>query len=105
MTLDVSASRGNIRSAAVSECRRLIMLIKEIIPIYLKHLHTLGRSPRTIKGARYDLMTLIRFLDAEQVYDLDDFTSDVMAAYQQDLAFRLTAKGRLLSIRCVAICC
>jgi integrase/recombinase XerD len=75
------------------------MRIKELIPIYLKHLKTLGRSYYTIRGARYGLMDFVRFLDEEGIYDLDDLTSDLLEEYQQDLAFRLTTKGRLLSLR------
>ena len=75
------------------------MRIKELIPVYLKYLNTLGRSPRTVKGAGYDMRTFLRFLDEERVYDLEDLTADIMEAYQEDLAFRITAKGRLLTIR------
>ena len=75
------------------------MIIKDLIPVYLKNLNTLGRSPRTVKGAGYDLRTFLRFLDEERVYELDDLTADIMEAYQEDLAFRLTTKGKLLTIR------
>ena len=75
------------------------MRIKELLPQYLQYLHALGRSPHTIKGARYDLNAFIRFLDSERVYELDDLNRDIIAEYQQDLAFRLTHKGTLLSIR------
>ena len=75
------------------------MKIKELIPVYLKYLNTLGRSPRTVKGAGYDMRTFLRFLDEERVYDLDDLTADIMEAYQEDLAFRITTKGKLLTIR------
>ena len=75
------------------------MKIKDLIPVYLKYLNTLGRSPRTVKGAGYDLRTFLRFLDEERAYDLEDLTADIMEAYQEDLAFRITTKGRLLTIR------
>ena len=75
------------------------MKIKDIIPVYLKHLQTIGRSNRTIKGARYDLRPFIKFLEAENIINLEDLTDDVMAEYQQELAFRLTARGALLSLR------
>lgn len=75
------------------------MRIKDIIPVYLKHLNILGRSPRTVKGAWYDLRTFTRFLDEEKVYNLEELTGDVMESYQEELAFRLTAKGRLLTVR------
>ncbi len=75
------------------------MKIKELIPLYLKHLKVLGRSPRTIIGAKYDLSIFVRFLDEMQVYTLESLSDDVLEAYQEDLAFRLTAKGSLLTLR------
>ena len=75
------------------------MKIKEIIPIYLKHLKTLGRSYYTIRGARYGLGDLQRFLDGEGLSHIDDLTSDVLEEYQQDLAFRFTSKSKPLTIR------
>lgn len=75
------------------------MTIRELIPIYLKHLKTLGRSHYTIRGAKYGLKDLARFLEEEKAPCLEDLNSDVLYEYQQDLAFRLTAKGRLLSLR------
>ncbi len=77
------------------------MKIRELIPIYLKHLKTLGRSYYTIRGAKYGLKNLADFLEeekAEAVY-IKDLTSDILYEYQQDLAFRLTSKGRLLNLR------
>jgi len=75
------------------------MTIRELIPIYLKHLKTLGRSYYTIRGAKYGLADLARFLEAENAPCLEDLTSDILYEYQQELSFRLTAKGRLLSLR------
>ena len=75
------------------------MKIKDMIALYLKHLKTLGRSPYTIRGARYGLGELARFLRAEGVHHLEDLTGDVIEEYQQELAFRFTAKGKPLSSR------
>ncbi len=75
------------------------MNIKDLIPVYLKHLHTIGRARRTVTGARYDLRPLMRFLETENIVCVEDLTADVMAEYQQELAFRLTAKGALLTLR------
>jgi len=74
-----------------------IMLIKDIIPDYLKYLQTLNRSPLTIRVARYDLQAFIRFLEAEQIFHIENLTREVLEEYQQELAFHLTAKGSLLS--------
>jgi integrase/recombinase XerD len=73
------------------------MKIKELIPLYLKHLHALGRSPYTIKGERYGLKKLVRFLEEEKIHNIEDMTSDILSEYQEDLAFSLTAKGTLLT--------
>ena len=73
------------------------MKIKEIIPVYLKHLKALGRSVYTIKGEKYGLRTLVCFLEKENIHHIEDITSDIIAEYQEDLAFSLTAKGTLFT--------
>jgi integrase/recombinase XerD len=75
------------------------MMIRQLIPVYLKHLKTLGRSYYTIKAAKYGLADLAGFLESEKAPCLEDLNSDVLYEYQQDLAFRITAKGKLLSLR------
>lgn len=75
------------------------MKIKDIVPVYLRYLRTTGRSSYTIKDAKYTLRRLIRFIEAEGVHDLEDLTQEPLEAYQQELAFCLTAKGKLLAIR------
>ena len=75
------------------------MKVKDIIPLYLNHLKAMGRSERTVTGARYDLHRFERFLEEEGILDLEDLTSDAMYDYQQSLAFSLTAKGTLMTLR------
>lgn len=75
------------------------MKIADLIPDYLCHLKALGRSVRTIQGAGYDLRPFRRFLEQERVFDLDQLSADVMAEYQQELAFKLSVRGSLLSLR------
>jgi integrase/recombinase XerD len=75
------------------------MRIKEAITLHIKYLKALGRSYYTVRGVRYGLRDFTRFLDKEGIYSLDDLTSEVLEEYQQDLSFRLTARGRLLSLR------
>jgi integrase/recombinase XerD len=75
------------------------MKIKDIIPSYLKHLKAIGRSDRTITGTSYDLRPFMHFLEEGQVLNLDDLTADVMTEYQQELAFRISGRGTLLSLR------
>jgi integrase/recombinase XerD len=62
-------------------------------------LETLGRTYYTIKGEKYGLKSLMNFLHGENVYHIEDITADVLQEYQEDLVFKLTAKGTLLSER------
>lgn len=75
------------------------MKITKLIPIYLKELKVLNRSYYTIRGTKYNLLDFVRFLEKEKVWDIEELNSDVMAEYQQELAFCLTAKGTLLALR------
>jgi integrase/recombinase XerD len=75
------------------------MKIEAAMKLYLKHLKSAGRSFYTIKGARYGLNTLALFLEDEKIRHIEDLSRDVLEDYQEDLAFRLTAKGTLLG-RC-----
>jgi len=75
------------------------MMVKDLVPTFLKHIKVIGRSERTVKGAMYDLRPFIRFLNKERIFNIEDLTPDVMAEYQQELAFHLTAKGTLLTLR------
>jgi integrase/recombinase XerD len=75
------------------------MKIASLIPEYLDHLKALGRSKRTVQGAGYDLKPFVRFLAEEKIFDLEQLTSDVMAEYQQELAFKPSVRGKLLSLR------
>lgn len=75
------------------------MTVKELVPVYLAHLRIIGRAERTIKNTGYSLNDFVRFLDGEQILNIEDITPEVMLAYQEELAFRITAKGKLLAIR------
>jgi integrase/recombinase XerD len=75
------------------------MKIEQATIEYLNHLKALGRSKHTIKGAKYDLRRLVKFLQDEKVLYIEDLTAEVLADYQQELCFCLTAKGKPLSIR------
>ncbi len=75
------------------------MKIKEIIPIYLDWLRAVGRSYYTIKAAKYCLRNLAKFLEEEDAPLLENLTKEVLCEYQQELSFRLTAKGKPLTIR------
>ena len=75
------------------------MKINKAVELYLRHLKASGRSVYTIKGAKYGLNTLARFLEYEKIFYIEDLSRDLLEEYQQDLAFRLTARGTLLG-RC-----
>ena len=75
------------------------MKIKDAIPGYLKYLQTLGRSYYTIRMITYNLKHFARYLESEQVPDIESLTFEVLEDYQQELAFSLTAKGKPLAVR------
>ena len=74
------------------------MTIKEAMQYYLKFLRATGTPYYTIKGTKYGLKSLANFLNDEKVCHVEDITRDVLEEYQEDIAFRLTAKGSLLSL-------
>jgi integrase/recombinase XerD len=74
------------------------MLVKDVIPVYLKHLKTLGRSDAFIKNVKYGLGNLNRFLENEGIYHIEDLTFEIFEDYSRDLAFYLTKKGKLMEI-------
>jgi integrase/recombinase XerD len=75
------------------------MIITELIPVYLNHLKTLGRSYYTIRGAKYGLSDLAGFLAQEQAVTLEALSSDILYEYQQELCCRQTVAGKPLSLR------
>lgn len=75
------------------------MKITKLIPLYLKELKVLNRSYYTIRIIKYNLLNFARFLETEQIHDIEELSPDLMEEYQQELAFRLTAKGKLLALR------
>lgn len=75
------------------------MRVKDVIPKYLQEMKILNRSPYTIRTTKYNLLDLARFLEEEQVHDIEQLIAGIMEEYQQDLAFRLTARGKLLALR------
>lgn len=75
------------------------MKIEELVPVYLRYLQALNRSPYTLRNTRFLLKAFIRFLHRTDVERIEDLTHQVLLEYQQELAFSLTAKGTLLSLR------
>jgi integrase/recombinase XerD len=75
------------------------MKISHLIPKYLEELKLLNRSPLTIRNIRSSLKQMIRFLESEEITDLEQLGRDALALYQEELAYRLTDKGKQLSLR------
>lgn len=75
------------------------MDVKEKITEYLKYLKSSGRAERTVQGRYYDLNRFMAFLEQEKISTIHGLTKDLMAGYQEELAYRLTDKGMPLSIR------
>ncbi len=75
------------------------MKTAELIPGYLRHLQTAGRSYYTVRAAKYALRDFAKYLEEENAVGLEDLTSEVAEGFRQDLAFRLTAKGTLLTLQ------
>lgn len=75
------------------------MQVKAAIAAYLNHLKLLGSAYYTIRSAKYGLARFVRFLEAEQISDIEQLNQDIIAEYQQELYFCLTAKGKPLTLR------
>jgi integrase/recombinase XerD len=75
------------------------LILSELVQGYLKHLKALGRSPYTIKNARVELKKFIVFMEQEIPPTLDNLTRDILYEYQQELAFKISSKGKLLGLR------
>lgn len=75
------------------------MKISDLILSYLHYLATVGRARLTIRGAKYGLKDFSRFLAELKVDLVPELTRQVLLDYQQELAFRMTAKGTLLTLR------
>jgi len=75
------------------------MRVEELIPVYLKYLKAIGRSRATIRAVKFELRCFVRFLEKEKALFIENLTRDVLSEYQQDLAFQLTSKGTLLSLK------
>jgi integrase/recombinase XerD len=73
--------------------------IHNAIPEYLKYLRVLGRSPCTVRNAKYGLRDFSRYLADEKIAHVAGLAREVIEEYQTDLSFRLTGRGKLLSLR------
>jgi integrase/recombinase XerD len=73
------------------------MQIKTLIPVYIDHLRSCGRAAHTLKGIRSSLKNFVRFLEAENLTDLEDLTGQALEEYRSELCFCLTAKGTPLA--------
>ncbi len=71
------------------------MKIGKLVEQYLKYLKSLGRSDHTTKSAKSGLGRFLKFLDSQQLEDIDALTGELLSEYQQELAFTPTARGSL----------
>jgi integrase/recombinase XerD len=74
------------------------MRIRALIPGYLEELKILNRSPLTIRNIRGALNAMVLFLEEQGITELVQFNRDALHLFQEDLAYRLTAKGKQLSV-------
>jgi integrase/recombinase XerD len=74
------------------------MKIKELIPKYLSYLTTIGRSYWTIREARYTLSWFVKFLENENVFDIEQINQEILFAYQEELSFHITENGAALNV-------
>ena len=75
------------------------MRIRGLIPGYLEELKILNRSPLTIRNIRCALNAMVLFLEGEGITDLEQLNRDALYLFQEELTYRLTAKGKQLSAR------
>ncbi len=73
------------------------MTLERLVPIYLRYLEVVNRSPTTIDHARIDLGKFLRFLEAEGVVDAGALGREIVLAYQEELSVVLGARGEPLS--------
>lgn len=73
------------------------MKMTEAIPAYVQHLKVLGQSSFTLTRIKYSLKKLAAFLADEQIHHIEEITPEILAGYQEELAFCLTARGKPLS--------
>jgi integrase/recombinase XerD len=75
------------------------MKIQQLIPDYLEELKLINRSIHTITNTKNILKQLILFLETKEVYGLNQLGGEILLLYQEELLYRLTAKGKQLSVR------
>jgi integrase/recombinase XerD len=73
------------------------MKIARLIPVYIDHLRSCGRAAHTIKGIRSSLKNFVRFLESENLTELEELTGQALEEYRSELSFSLTAKGTPLA--------
>jgi site-specific recombinase XerC len=58
-----------------------------------------GRSPYTVRGAKSALKSLMAFLAASQITQIEQLDHDVLMRYREALSWRVTPKGTVLNPR------
>ncbi len=75
------------------------MRLKDLVLTFLEEQMILNRSKLTIRNTRNELNTLLAFLEKEDVTFLDQLKKENLQLYQEDLAYRLTDKGKPLAAK------
>jgi integrase/recombinase XerD len=75
------------------------MRLTDATRLYFNHMLALGRSLRTVQGARSALKLLQAFLDTLGVDTVAQLDREALMRYREELAWRLTAKGVPLAVR------
>ncbi len=74
------------------------MKIKDAVTLYLQELAVLNRAPGTITSVKSALNHLKCFLQDQNIDTIEHLTDDILADFQHELYFKLTAKGISLAV-------
>jgi len=74
------------------------MKIEDLIPPFINELKALNRSPRTVTDRHRTIKMFLAYLEQEKIDQVDQLTYEVLADYQQDMAFKLTRNNKLPSV-------
>lgn len=74
------------------------MKIHDLIPPFINELKALNRSPRTVTDRHNTIKMFLVYLDNEKIDQVDQLTYELLADYQQHMAFKLTRNNKLPSV-------
>ncbi len=74
------------------------MRLTEAIRRYLIYLRAIGRSFRTFPTVQSILRLFLAWAETQEVTEIEQLTSDLLHAYQEELTFRVNHQGRPIMI-------